>query len=75
MGWGGDKIYDGWKFEENFTSLRDLEEGNIHLDKANGINIYVKDLGNDHHLVKDHPDGEEYEVPHGRFPVFKKIEI
>lgn len=61
------------RFEENFTSLRDLEENDIYIDKSNSIGIYVKNLGNDHHLIKDYPDGVEFEVPHGRFPVFKKI--
>ncbi len=61
------------EFEENYTLLRNLKEGDIFLTKLNNINIYVKTLGDDKHKVKDIVDGKIYEVPHGRFPVFKKI--
>ena len=61
------------EFEVNFTPLRDLEEGDIYLTKMDTISEYVKDLGDDRHLLKNYETGKEYEVPHGKFPVFKKI--
>jgi hypothetical protein len=59
-------------YEDNFTRLRDLKEGDEFIDKANCVGIYLKSLGNDHHLLKN-DEGHEYEVPHGNFPIFKKI--
>jgi hypothetical protein len=61
------------EYEENYTSLRDLNEGDEFIDKSNSIGVYLKSLGDDRHLLKSMNNDREYEVPHGRFPVFKKI--
>lgn len=58
------------KYEESYTLLRDLNEGDEYIDKSNSKGVYLKSLGNDRHLIKHHII---FEVPHGRFPVFKKI--
>jgi hypothetical protein len=60
-------------YEENYTPLRDLSEGDEFIDKSNSVGIYLKPLGGDRHLLKSMNLGVEYEVPHGRFPIFKKI--
>jgi hypothetical protein len=62
-----------FEFEENYTLLRNLNEGDIFISKADTVSIYLKNLGKDKHLLKDYNSGNEYEVPHGRFPIFKKI--
>jgi hypothetical protein len=56
-----DKSKNVKEYEENYTSLRDLNEGDGFIDKSNSVGVYLKSLG------------DEYEVPHGRFPVFKII--
>jgi len=64
------------EFKENFTSLRDLEEGDIYISKMDMIGQYIKDLGDDKHRLKSLDEvnyGSEYEVPHGKFPVFKQL--
>jgi len=61
------------EYEENYTSLRDLNEGDEFIDKSNSIGVYLKSLGDARHLLKSMNNDREYEVPHGRFPVFKKI--
>jgi len=61
------------QYEENYTLLRDLDEGDKFLDKSNSVGCYIKSLGNDKHQLKSQNTGNLYEVPHGRFPVFKKI--
>ena len=61
------------QYEENYTSLRDLNEGDEFIDKSNHVGVYLKSLGDDRHLLKSMRTGNEYEVPHGRFPVFKII--
>jgi hypothetical protein len=63
------------EYEENYTSLRDLSEGDEFIDKSNSVGVYLKSLGDDRHLLKSMRIGNEYEVPHGKFPVFKKIII
>jgi len=60
------------KYEENYTLLMDLNEGEEFIDKSNSVGIYLKPLDNDRHLLKSLTTGVEYEVPNGRFPVFKK---
>ena len=45
-----------------------------HLDKSNSVGFYIKSLGDDKHLLKSQNTNSTYEVPHGRFPVFKKID-
>jgi hypothetical protein len=35
--------------------------------------MYLKCVGEDKHKLKDINSGDEYEVPHSRFSVFKKI--
>lgn len=59
-------------YEENYTLLRNLKEGDEFISKSNGVGFYVKSIGEDKHLLKTQ-SGSVYEVPHGRFPVFKKI--
>jgi len=60
------------KFDENYTIIKDLKENDVFLSKSNNIGFYVKNLGDDKHLLRKE-SGEEYIVPHGRFPVFKEI--
>lgn len=60
-------------YEENYTLLRNLKEGDVFITKGNVEIIYMKNIGNDKHLLKNSEGIEEYIVPHGRFPVFKKI--
>lgn len=35
------------KYEENYTVLRDLNEGDEFIDKSNSVGIYLKSLGDD----------------------------
>jgi len=69
------------KYEENFTLLRDLKAGDKYITKANTECIYLKNIGNDKHLVKDVGynstpiDGKECVVESGNFPVFKNIRL
>lgn len=71
------KIY----YEENFTLLRDLKAGDKYITKANTECIYLKNIGNDKHLVKDVGydsiliDSKKYIVESGNFPVFKNIRL
>ena len=58
--------------EENNTLLKNLKEGDEFISKSNIIGFYIKSIGEDKHILKLE-DGNSYEVPHGRFPVFKKI--
>jgi hypothetical protein len=60
-------------YEENYTLFRDLNEGDVFISKSNTVSMYLKCVGEDKHKLKDINSGDEYEVPHGRFPVFKKI--
>lgn len=60
------------EYEETYTLLRDLKEGDEFISKSNTVGFYVKSIGEDKHLLKPQ-GGNSYEVPHGRFPVFKKI--
>ena len=62
-----------YKFVENYTPLRELNVGDIYLTKSHNIGMYIKNLGDDKHLIKNIDTGNEYVVPHGRFPVFKMI--
>lgn len=78
------------KYEQNFTILRNLNEGDSFITKANTECLYLKKLGDDKHLIKDigynatPVDGIPYVVwsirkvnpfvPSGKFPIFKKIE-
>lgn len=62
------------KFNEEHTLLGDLKPGDMYLTKANGLGMYVGLLDNGGHMIKNVDTGEVHEVPHGRFPVFKKIE-
>lgn len=65
-------------YEENYTLLRDLKEGDIYMSKDNTESIYLKDLGDDKHLIRiidvnSSPfDGVEHIIPKGKFSVFKK---
>jgi hypothetical protein len=59
------------EYEDNHTLLRELNEGDAYLTKSNSVGTYIKSLGDDRHLLKSEND-TEYEVPHGRFPVFRK---
>ena len=59
-------------YEKKHTLLRDLSEGDVFLTKANTKIIYLKKLNDDKHLLKNIGTSNEYEVPHGNFPVFKK---
>lgn len=62
------------QFDENYILLRNLNEGDVYLTKANYVGMYLKNLGDDDkHLVKSIDTGDEYVVPHGRYPVFKLI--
>lgn len=61
-----------YEYEENYTLLRNLKEGDEFISKSNSVGFYIKSIGEDKHLLKSE-DGNIYEVPHGRFPVFKKI--
>lgn len=58
-------------FEENFIEIRNLNIGDIFMSKTGNEGQYIKKLDEDRHLLKS--NGKEYEVPHGNFPVFKKI--
>ena len=60
------------KFEENYTLLKDLKYGDIFISKNETKTIYLKNLGNDKHLLKDFDNKNVYEVPHGNFPIFKQ---
>ena len=60
------------EYEENYTLLRNLKECDEFISKSNTIGFYVKSIGEDKHILKSE-DGNCYEVPHGGFPVFKKI--
>jgi hypothetical protein len=60
------------EYEENYTLLRDLKEGDEFIDKSNSVGIYIKPLEDDKHLLKSKRNDNVYEVPHGKFPVFKK---
>ena len=62
------------EYEENYTLLRNLKEGDEFIDKSNSVGFYIKSLGDDKHLLKSQNTNGTYEVPHGRFPVFKKID-
>ena len=66
-------INHNMEFEENYTLLRDLKGGDVFIDKANCIGEYLKKLDGDRHLLKRLDTEKEYEVPHGHFPIFKKI--
>lgn len=61
------------EYEEGYTLLRDLKNGDVYIDKANCVGLYLKSLGNDRHLIKSFGLDKIFKVPHGRFPVFKKI--
>lgn len=61
------------KFEEDYTYVKDLNEGDIFITKMGGKTMYLKDLGEDNHLLKDLDNGHEYKVPHGNFPIFKEV--
>ena len=41
--------------------------------KANTVSMYLKCVGDDKHILRNINSCDEYEVPHGKFPVFKKI--
>ena len=62
------------KFSEEHILLGDLKPGDTYLTKSNGLGMYVGQLDNGGHMIKNVNTGELHEVPHGRFPVFKKIE-
>jgi len=38
------------EYEENYTSLRDLNEDDEYIDKSNSVGVYLKSLGDDRHL-------------------------
>tara|TARA_R110000803_G_scaffold13218_10_gene37341 strand:+ start:4608 stop:5504 length:897 start_codon:yes stop_codon:yes gene_type:complete len=59
------------EFDDKHTIIRDLKIGDTFLSKSNNIGTYIKPLGDDKHLLQGH-DGKQYEVPHGKFPVFKQ---
>lgn len=61
------------EYEENYTLLRNLNNGDEYIDKSNCIGRYIDYLGNDRHLIMSVESNQTFEVPHGRFPVFKKI--
>jgi len=61
------------QFDENYTLLRNLNEGDVYLSKSNYVGMYLKDLGDDKHLLKNIDTDATYSVPHGRYPVFKMI--
>ena len=73
------------QFDENYTLLRNLNEGDVYLSKSNYVGMYLKDLGDDKHLLKNidivagksrmnhQTTDATYSVPHGRYPVFKMI--
>ena len=62
-----------FEYEENQTLLRDLNEGDVFITKANTVSVYLKCVGDDKHILRNINSCDEYEVPHGKFPVFKKI--
>lgn len=61
------------EYEENYTLLRNLKEGDEFISKSNTVGFYIKPIGDDKHLLKSKNTGNTYEIPHGEFPVFKKI--
>ena len=61
------------KYEELHTQLRKLKPGDIFISKGETESVYLKKTGEDKHLLKLVESNQEYEVPHGSFPVFKKI--
>src|ERR1035437_492015 len=61
-----------YEYEENYTLLRELKENDVFITKINTEVMYLKNIGDDKHILKDLKNGYEYEVPHGRFPIFKK---
>jgi hypothetical protein len=62
------------KYEDRTIKLNELSEGDEFIGKWSPTKIrYLKNLGGDRHLLKDVETGREWEVPHGRFPSFKKI--
>ena len=62
-----------FEYEENYTLLRNLNEGDVFITKANTVSMYLKCVGDDKHILRNINSCDEYEGPHGRFPVFKKI--
>ncbi len=61
-------------YEDRTIKLNELSEGDEFIGKWSPAKIrYLKNLGGDRHLLKDVETGREWEVPHGRFPSFKKI--
>ena len=61
------------KFSEEHVLISNLKPGDTFLTKSNNVGVYIKSLSDGKHLLQSH-DGKEYEVPHGRFPIFKKID-
>ena len=68
-----DLIKGGVEYDNTYTRLRDLNDGDEYLTKSNTKCIYVKSLGDDEHLVKNIDDGDEYSVPHGGYPIYRKL--
>jgi len=59
------------EYYDNYTLLKELNVGDRYITKLDSECIYLKWLGEDRHLVFNIDAGTVYEVPHGRFPVFK----
>jgi hypothetical protein len=61
-------------YEENAVKLCELSEGDEFIGKWSQTKMkYIKNLGDDKHLLKNIETGKEWQVPHGRFPLFKKV--
>ena len=64
----------GNNYEENCVRLNELSEGDEFIGKWSPmVTKYLKNLGDDRHLLMDIETGKEWIFPHGRFPSFKKI--
>ena len=62
-------------YEQNCVRLNELSEGDEFIGKWSPEEIrYLKNLGEDRHLLINIETGREWEVPHGRFPSFRKIQ-
>jgi hypothetical protein len=61
-------------YEESALRLNELSEGDEFIGKWSNTEIrYLKNLGEDRHLLMDVKTEQQWNVPHGRFPSFKKI--
>jgi len=61
-------------YEDDCVRLNELSEGDEFIGKwSNMVTRYLKNLGEDRHLIEDIETKKQWVVPHGRFPSFKKI--